>query len=894
MKKYVAFVILLFIYVPGFALHIAGGEMYYFYKGPGNLPNTDVYTVTLRLFRECNPVVPGGQSAAPMPGEVEIGIFTNTDETAGTLYTTRTVQRSEYDVISLKSPLTCIVNPPDICYQIGYFTFDVQLPANDYGYTISYQTCCRSYTILNVEFFNIPGQPTSGEGATYACQIPGKKILGDTEKNSSAVFDVKDTVLVCQQKKIKLDFSASDPDSENPLYGDSLSYSFCDAYNRGAAVNSSDVQPSNPPYQSVTYAGGYAGEIPLGENISIDPKTGIISGTIGAAGGYVVNVCVAEWRHGRVISVHRKDFLLRVAACDFAAADLNPTYITCDGFGLDFQNNSTSSAIKSYFWDFGDPNSATNTSTDPTPTHVYSDTGIYPVKLYINKGQQCSDSGTTLAEVYPGFKANFGIKGSCLQAPYQFIDSSVTKYGEINSWSWLLGDGATSDTSDPIHTYLAAGTPSIQLTVTNTKGCTETITKTVDIRSRPVINLGFSDTLICNSDTLQLSASANFQGSYTWSPDVNISNIHSRTPLIYPTDSVKYYISFDDGKGCANTDSVMINVVDSAFVHLGADTTICLGDTVQLKPQTNALYFTWQPAVLSGSTPQDENPYVRPLTTTTYSLTGKISKHCIESDDIVIREIPYPEANAGPDVTLCYGSSVKLSGSIAGSSFTWSPASSLYQANTLTPVAGPVETTTYTLTVYDTLTTPHCGKPAISYVTVKIVPPVTASAGNDTSVVVNQPVQLNASGGNIFTWQPSTGLNDPNIQNPIGIYPAGITSVTYKVRVQNSDNCVGYASVTVKIYQTGPEIFVPSAFSPNGDGTNDVLRAVVTGLKQFDYIRIFNRWGNMVYSSANASEAWDGNYNGEKQPPGTYVYEAQGIDYLGKTISRKGTLVLIR
>ncbi len=892
MKKYSVLVILIFVYIPSFALHIAGGEMFYRYVGPGLTPNTDHYSVTLRLFRECNPVAPPGQSAAPMPLEVEIGVFTNTG-TTGSLFTTRIVERTGYDEIKLQSPLTCIQNPPSICYQIGYFNFGIDLPKQPDGYTIAYQTCCRSFTILNVHFYQLPGQGNPGEGATYACSIPGTNVLGNTGTNSSAIFDVKDTVLVCQQKRVRLDFSATDPDSDNPAYGDSLSYSFCDAYNRGDALSSGNVAPSAPPYESVTYNGGYTGESPLGDNVVIDPKTGIITGNIGAAGGYVVNVCVTEWRHGVPISVHRKDFLLRVAACDFAAADLQPTYVNCDSLAMPFKNESTSSAIKSYFWDFGDKHANPDTTNNPTPTHLYSDTGTYLVKLVVNKGQQCSDSATTLALIYPGFVANFGVKGSCLQTPYQFTDSSVSKYGTVNSWLWSFGDGATSDTTDPLHSYSVSGITNISLTVTNTKGCTENLTKAFDVRDRPFIMMPFRDTLVCNSDTLQLAANTGIAGSYTWSPGNNITGINSQTPLVYPVDTAKYYVAFDDGRGCTNTDSVTVNVVDSAFVHLGNDTIICLGDTIQLIPNTNALYFSWQPAInLSSSTA--DSPYASPVNTTDYHVIAKISKHCIAASDIVISEIPYPTAYTGPDVSLCYGKTVQLSAVIKGSSFAWSPVNSLYRANTLTPVAGPESTTTYQIVVYDTASKPNCPKPTTSTVTVKVIPPVNAFAGHDTSIVAGQPLQLNATGGTTYQWQPVTGLDNPAIASPVATFAPGITTITYTVKVGTTDNCYGYSNVMVKIYQTGPEIFVPTAFSPNGDGLNDVLKPIVAGLKQFNYFRVYNRWGNLVFSGADPSSGWDGTFAGSKQPSGTYVFMARGIDYNDHVVNRKGTVVLLR
>jgi len=889
MKKHFTLIILLFIAVPSFALHIAGGELYYTYVGPGADANTDRYLITLRLFRECMPVTPLGQTAAPMPTEVELGIFIN-NAGGGSLYQHPNVNRSEFDIIQLKAPLTCILNPPVVCYQVGYFPLTVDLPKQPLGYTIAYQTCCRSFSIQNIQFFPIQGQIAPAEGATYTATIPGTNTIG-TEVNSSAIFAVKDTVLVCQQKKVMLDFSATDPDTKNPLYGDSLSYSFCAAYDRGDAIGSGDQLPSNPPYNDVSYVNGFSGATPLGSDVVINPTTGIITGTIGAAGGYVVNVCVSEWRHGQIISVHRKDFLLRVAACDFPDANLNPTYTNCEGYGMAFQNQSTSAAITSYYWNFGVPGSTTDTSSSPTPSFTYADTGTYTVKLVVNRGQQCTDSASTLVGIYPYFVANFGIVGNCLVTPYQFIDSSVTTYGSVNSWLWNFGDNSVDSVQNPSYKYSTAGLYNVTLTVTTTKGCADTITKELNVLEKPAIILPFTDTLICNVDTLQLFASTSASSQFTWSPGYNIINPGSGSPLVYPKTTTVYTVLSDDGHGCTNTDSLTVNVVGKAYVSLGNDTTICGGDSIMINTQTNALYFAWLPAARLSS-PSVMDPYAQPQNTTTYSVVASISPKCTTTASITIRVVPYPMSNAGPDTSVCFGKSVRLNGSENGTSFSWSPTNTLYMANTLTPIAGPETTTTYVLAVYDTV---GCPKPGLDSVTVLVVPPVKAFAGNDTAIVINQPLQLNATGGLFYAWSPSAGLSNPNISNPIALFEGGeIDSITYVVKVSTAEGCSGYADVTVRIFKTKPEIFVPTAFSPNGDGINDILKPVVAGMKQFDFFRIYNRWGNMLFSSEDQYSGWDGNFGGIPQPSGTYVFVAQAVDYLGHIYSKKGTVVLIR
>jgi gliding motility-associated-like protein len=142
--------------------------------------------------------------------------------------------------------------------------------------------------------------------------------------------------------------------------------------------------------------------------------------------------------------------------------------------------------------------------------------------------------------------------------------------------------------------------------------------------------------------------------------------------------------------------------------------------------------------------------------------------------------------------------------------------------------------------------------------------------------------------------RPQQGLSDPTIANPIVTLTAGTDSITYTVRVTGDGGCFGEDQIKVKVFVSGPEIFIPSGFTPNADGKNDVLRPVTVGITKLNYFTIFNRWGQKVFSSTELNKGWDGTYNGEPQPSGTYVYQAEGLDYLGKRVYKKGTAVLIR
>jgi gliding motility-associated-like protein len=264
---------------------------------------------------------------------------------------------------------------------------------------------------------------------------------------------------------------------------------------------------------------------------------------------------------------------------------------------------------------------------------------------------------------------------------------------------------------------------------------------------------------------------------------------------------------------------------------------------------------------------------------------------CTDNANIVITTVPYPIANAGNDTTICYNTQAQLKGSHDGSSFSWSPVSSLMNANTLTPVAWPARSTEYILTSLDNK---GCPKPGRDTVLVNVLPKIRPFAGNDTLVVVGQPLQLNAEGGVNYLWIPSSWLNNPTIENPIGIFGREVDSMRYTVRVFNEAGCYDSAFVSVKVFKTNPYVFVPSAFTPNGDGLNDVIRPIAVGVQQIKYFRIFNRWGQMIFSTTVNQKGWDGSIKGTPQGSNVFVWMVDAIDYTGKPIFLKGTVTLIR
>lgn len=858
MKVCCFFIFFIFIAQHVFAHHVKGGYIRYEYAGAGSASGTSEYKVTVTVFYGC-----GVQGPRDNVTLIVLNGSTGSQVLSTTISTTTSTSATK------KSFSSCMINPPTICYEIYTYVTTITLTDIAAGYVLAVTDEYRTDNIINIA-------NSSSTGIAITATIPGNS-GNDYHKNTSPVFDFKDTAIVCYKETFNYQFAASDP-----VDNDSLSYSF------GNGLNTTSSS-SSPFFASLSYNSGYSGASPMGSGVAINSKTGLISGTAPATTGeYVIAVYVKEWRNNVLIDSVKKELQIYVYNCSLTAAELQPSYINCDSFTTSFKNESSASNISTYYWDFGVAGTNTDTSTNADPSYTYPDTGVYTIKLKVVSTSGCSDSTTSTVAVYPGFFPGFTVSGSCYLSPFIFTDTSHTRYGNINYRLWNFGDETTTaDTStlqNVSYTYPSPASRTATLTVTSSKGCNTIVSKTISVTDEPDLSLAFTDTLICSIDTLQLKAYGS--GVFLWTGN-NIINSNSATPYVYPKDTAQYIVTLTD-KSCVASDTVTVNVIDDVLLNVMADTTICTTDTVQLLTTGNSLYYQWSPSS-SLNNDKAQEPLAFPLNNTTYTVVASVGK-CNTTGSVTINTVPYPQVTASSDTSICYGSTAQLKATMNGSSFAWSPAGSLVNSNTLTPVAGPMDTTVYTITVYDTL---GCPKPSSDYVTVNVVPKVKAFAGNDTSVVINQPLQFNATGGSIYLWSPSTYLNSTNIYNPVGTYHTADT-ITYTVKVSTPEGCYAYDDIKVYVFTSLPDIFVPTGFTPNNDGLNDVEKPTLVGIKTFRYFGIYNRWGQRIFQTNQVGKGWDGNLNGIPQPAGAYVFVALGTDYNGKEIFRKGTFVLIR
>lgn len=399
----------------------------------------------------------------------------------------------------------------------------------------------------------------------------------------------------------------------------------------------------------------------------------------------------------------------------------------------------------------------------------------------------------------------------------------------------------------------------------------------------------------------------------------NTSTDYTATNL---TTTTVYYALVRNGDACAidtaSPATVTVDPLSRGGKITPEELTVCQGQDqgslLELQDQTGDV-VSWQRSLDSAtwtpfSPPPPATSYeVGTITQTTYYRAIVKSGVCPVDTSAVASTIfeptPFPEFSLSPlSASLCYGDSVSLGMQVTeGTDYSWTPDSSLsgISSGTLgalpasvSVVAKPTDTTYYVLTVHNT----GCPNARVDSVEVGVTPPIIVNAGNDTAIVAGQPLQLdatvNVSAASQFFWDPSTGLSATNIPDPVANLGTTIDTITYQVRATDPIGCYGEDSIRVVVFKTGADIFVPTAFTPNGDGMNDQLKPICVGISKLAYFRVYNRWGQLVFQTTQMNAGWNGRINGKAQPTGGYVYMAEGTDYNGKTVSRKGTSLLIR
>jgi len=456
----------------------------------------------------------------------------------------------------------------------------------------------------------------------------------------------------------------------------------------------------------------------------------------------------------------------------------------------------------------------------------------------------------------------------------------------LASWSWTPATGLSSTTiSNPV------ATPDVsteyRLTGVTTDGCTVKDTISINLYTLPTVIV--DRTLnACLHSPVQLSAN-NTMVAWSWSPAAGLNNTTISNPVATPATSTQYILTGRSADGCTVKDTVDVNLYPVPAVVTNHDLTICPKSSVQLVANNTMTSWSWTPALYLNN-PAIASPTAAPANSLTYTVQVKDQYNCNYSDTVhvQIREIRFNLQSH--DQTICYGQSVALQAT-GGDLYSWSPAASLNNGSIANPVAKPETSTTYT--VYSKENTCGFDSTMQVQVTVNPTPVVDAIKANDITCLL-PTAQLHATGsaGSSYAWTPVTGLNKANLADPVS---AADTTTTYFVTATNQFGCSATDTVTVFVEADGKWSFAaPNAFTPNYDGHNDCFRVITKGGAVIEEFAIFNRWGQRLFSSNNQTACWDGRFNGEKQPAGTYVYMIKVRTVCGNIKKGTGTVLLVR
>jgi gliding motility-associated-like protein len=410
---------------------------------------------------------------------------------------------------------------------------------------------------------------------------------------------------------------------------------------------------------------------------------------------------------------------------------------------------------------------------------------------------------------------------------------------------------------------------------------------TVNTIPRPAMNLPSLDS-ICRGDTYQFNLNPIYK--YQWNtPDLTLSSRSINNPTSKPYKTVKYYyVTATDGFGCINNDSMelIVNYPPNVKV-LGIPRFLCLGDTVALTAVTgNANWIKWFNSSYMSSDKTTTTLLFAP-SSDKYFVRAYKAINCYSDDSFFIPVLKPIKPIVVSPVRVCKGSYIQLFAS-GGHTYQWlSP----YQINdTLidTPQVKPDSSHVYKVKISNDC---FFGFDSIQ-VNVDTLPKVTLS--NDTSIYRGAPeVELVAkTNAFLIEWSPEGLINTDIFKKSIKVSPSDTT--IYTAKVTDANGCKGYDTVKVSVYAKNV-LLIPTGFSPNGDGINDQFKiAKHLNVKKLNYLEVYNRWGEKVFSTNNLNQSWDGSLNGILCPTGSYSWHIQLVNYENEKITQSGNIDLIR
>ncbi len=555
-------------------------------------------------------------------------------------------------------------------------------------------------------------------------------------------------------------------------------------------------------------------------------------------------------------------------------------------------------------WDFGDGTAILNTINT---VHTFPDTGTFNTSLRV------TDNITGCEDIYR--KNIYTAFPRLTNQDSSVCKNSITKFSIPENYN----------NPQAIYTWNVAGMPPVQNIIApfdiqaailgrfnnnfviinnGPQYCPDTISLKNDFVVRgPMLDFN-ADANLCQDKYYH---STNL--SYAFFPEDIINNwkwsygitgdkdsVFQPQPYQFPywgTFNVK--LSATDINGCSDTLVKPVTIYDIPFLKTIPDSdTICAGKTIKLIAFHNDPII-WSPAN-SISCSNCDSVFVNPSRTTTYKVTATSRNNCSITDSIKIYVYePFTVSADKTNFSICMNESVKFNVSPKNKIISWTPTSGLSIVNNFEPVAYPRQNSIYTATLKDSV---GCFSSSIDMnVIVKSLPSV--NAGPDKIFPYNTGFTLApvySSNIRSYNWSPA-GLVDCSTCPVINAVSNTVQS--YLITVTSDSGCVATDKVTIFVECNAATLFLPTAFSPNGDNLNDYYYPITRGIQRINRFAIYNRQGQLVFDARDfspntRSKGWDGKIKGLPQNASAYIYTLEAICDQGNTLTKKGSFVLIR
>jgi gliding motility-associated-like protein len=569
----------------------------------------------------------------------------------------------------------------------------------------------------------------------------------------------------------------------------------------------------------------------------------------------------------------------------------------CKPLTVNFTASTKNNA--SFIWDFSD--GATVASKKDTISHTYTVAGDFVPRMILTDAGGCTVpvEGKDTIRV-KGVVTDFVLDSAtfCDLGTVQFNNQTVSN-DFITGYHWNFGDGAVSTTPNPVHRYGKPGSYTVQLVVTTQSGCSDTrvLADTVKVYQSPEIKIA-GDTAACAPATFRLRGEV-ITGNdsllhWTWNlGNGEISAEQVPVPQLYAADG-NYTVSttVTDEHGCHNKATRLLSVFPVPQTEAGADQWICRGTAYQLKA-TGATTYQWA-ASPSLSCNDCAGPLAAPADSTQYMVTGFNSFGCSRTDSVTIRVHQPFTLQVEKGDTICVGKTVKLAASGADQ-YTWTPSTGVRNTAIGTTTATPQASTQYKVVAKDNV---GCFTDT-GYVYIKVWPIPTIQTTAVQTLTVGGTLTLKptySTDVSSYQWSNAQTLSCATCPSPVA-YPK--TETKYTIDVKNDGGCTAKESITVQVICNNGNLFIPNTFSPNTDGHNDRFYPRGTGISSIRSLKVYNRWGEMVFSRENfsandAAAGWDGTYKGAALTPDVFIYTCEVVCVNNEVLTFRGDVTLLR